>query len=1840
MANEIGSILHIDDSFLKSVKEADDALAALQKRSQETADTVNKAMDSMAKGPGLQSFKSSLKDLAVLMASIGTTAKYSAEKLNGMSKATSAVSGAGKAAKETMTSMAQLSEMISRASGESANLAAVASAIKEIKRALATDTTLNLGDQQGLVDKLDELKKLQKSMMTPTVAYEGAMKSAESAASINERTAAIKQLTAARAQLKTTDADYTNKLNALNAKIKEMNAANKQAAAGARELRRQHSSLINTSGQLGRVFALLFSVSQIRGYIASIVEVRGQFEMAQRSLQALLGNKTQADEIFSQTVALAVQSPYRIKDLVQYTRQLAAYRIENDKLYDTTKRLADVSAGLGVDMQRMILAYGQVKAAAYLKGTEVRQFTEAGVNIYKELQEYFKEERDEDYTTAEIVNMISRRKVTFEDVERVFERMTDKGGMFYNMQLIQSETLQGKVMKFKDSVDIMLNEIGTSLEPFFKGALDNATAMLKNWQAIINVIFACVTAMAALSVRQRMLKTFADGWFFGLKRSMAEIRSGTGAMGKLAAVMKSAFGGPLLAAASVAFSLIAANITEAAMAQRALRDAIKEANAAAAEQLSAAQDIAMQYQALRDAAGQSADVGEEYNQNKGYEARKRLLDKLAKEMEDNNYNPVVDLSGVNPDNIDDTFKAVLKSYRSFLYDMLSLREDFSQSVSQGETIKDYDEAANGVAALEAKIESLYNFANANYDKLSDSQKEALDGVREGLDADKKTAEDLYGYYQRLKDIYTKQDLPRFADYGSSYGAPTSPQAVWQNWVPYSATAKKDILDMRGAMEDFAAEGEKVKKVMQTMWKTLDTIGKDTAKSTGERVSEIRDRINTLAASQEWGAAARQIAKELAEERYEINLTIDEEGVKEQLFSIEDYLNQWIDDFNRDRGHDIVLHLDSGSFEETAGTEFVGNLSDEIEKAAKSAKKLKELYEWVGKWKVAGIVKNDAMTDEEWNKLTSTFMGSAADPDKTALIPKENIQEYLRDQAEQAGEDAAQWGGDLGDGNKKAQKTVDLFRQWSSVLEEINKRYEKLRQYMSGPRAQNSAIGAYSGAIEQAGVPDTVMQGFTPDDEGLRAAFERMRDYISDSKQLTELQKKIGELTIEIDQDKLKEELGKAKKTVEQSFKNLDLYKALLDTGMQEYDIREMFPGIATSYADVEKTMAEQYAGREGTEWQEEYDDRKKELGEKRQQDEIDMLKQLVKSYGQMLSDQLQLDLWYQSERNKIMSNTYLAGDTETRDTMLGNLAAEYEKKSAENKWNEFRGSNFYVTVFDDIETQSTRMLKAMRDKLEDLKGSLSGLTPGQLNTVLDAEQKINDELAERSPFKSLISGIKEYTAAAKTRNEDEQKYLDALKEQERLKGEVSERTQTVRQDEAGVARLTDSGASGNEINAAKETLKTDKETLKTLEKEEKEQEDIVGKTEEQANASAKALQKIEEASGGIAKLFDDTSTVAGGLLEVFSDFGIDNGFTKALSTGMEFADGMSNAFLQMASGNTLAGVIGLVTSLSGLFGSIFGNHDNKLQKKIEKLEDEVHDLENAFEDLEDAMDEAWSTDEIEEYEEEGLKNLQQQIEDYYDMIELEQDKKDTDEDQIQEWKDDIADLEDEIEDLQQTALEKLGGIGEGEYAAAAEEFADAWVEAFNETEDGLEALKDTWADYYSNLLTKYATTTVTEKYLDPLFEKIDEAANELGDTGEISEETIEALEALADENLPALNEALEELFGALGISPSGSDSSLSALEQGIEGITEDTAEALESLLNSIRFFLATQQADVAVIKTTLIGMADGTSAGGSSLTLTELKSQTAILTSINNMFANVIKSGHPLGGKGIKVFMD
>lgn len=268
------------------------------------------------------------------------------------------------------------------------------------------------------------------------------------------------------------------------------------------------------SGYLERLIkrmAVYASFSYAGNFLTSVREVTAQFELQRVSLGAILQDANKGEQIFSQIKQFALKSPISILDLTKYTKQLAAYKIGYDELFDTTKRLADISVGLGVDFQRLTLLYGQVRATGYLRASEVRQATEAGIPLVEELAAKLTKANGELVTAADVMDMISKRAISFDMVKDVFTDMTSAGGAFYNMQEKQGNTLYGLWAKLGDAASVMYEQIGNTgiVNEGMKEAIQMLTELMRNWKAVgqtaATSILPAVAAMAAWKMATKAL---------------------------------------------------------------------------------------------------------------------------------------------------------------------------------------------------------------------------------------------------------------------------------------------------------------------------------------------------------------------------------------------------------------------------------------------------------------------------------------------------------------------------------------------------------------------------------------------------------------------------------------------------------------------------------------------------------------------------------------------------------------------------------------------------------------------------------------------------------------------------------------------------------------------------------------------------------------------------------------------------------------------------------------------------------------------------------------------------------------------------------------------------------------------------------------------------------------------------------------------------------------------------------------------------------------------------------------------------------------------------------------
>lgn len=1651
-------------------------------------------------------------------------------------------------------------------------------------------------EKQARLNKENNYKK--------NTTYDGALNFSATANTLNRQVRAIEYLKEARMKLSQTDADYKRKLDILNAAIEQHNKNLKEAGVNSRALTEQTSYMAGYMSRWAQRMAFAFSVGSIKNFVEQIASVRGQFELSERSLEAILQNKPKADEIFNKTVELAVKSPFRIKDLVDYTRQLSAYRIESDKLYDTTKRLADVSAGLGVDMGRLILAYGQVKAAAYLRGSEVRQFTEAGINMYGELQQYFKEVKGEAYTTAQIVDMISKRKVTFEDVEAIFQRMTDKGGTFYNMQEIQAETLQGKISNLKDAFDVMLNDIGKANDSLFKGMISTATELLKHWEAIKNVGIALASVLSIMYLQSVKTGVAFSAMFTSNVAANATKNLTTWQL--LTSGIKSAGAAALTFGKNLKYAL-ASNIYTIAIAAvfSALyklyslysdyNEQIEKINAEHVKEKAEVFDLARQYTELGKAIDDASSKEQNYSRTDAIEKKRVIIEKLIKSLNDKGFDIKLNVLGLNEHELDETFRTLQAKLLQFQDLVVKARRKIDENpdgfFSDGITTdaNQYNDAIDEMLSNTEKIDQAVNILKINYQSLNGTAKEYLHSVKQN----KEDYADELEYYKAMQDAIRK--VIQLSGEGSG---------IWEQLVPLQKLYS-------GLFADITSKAEEFDKELET---SLGWLNKIADKKTVELI------LDTIAAEEGWNSWSKKHAKEY----FKVTARLDTTQAKNDIASIKEQMDKA---FANNTYH-ITFTYDPIKLDpKSAYGEFDAEAQEQLKKLQELVTKRHNLKG--GTMKLAGY--NEAATTREINDLYKDISQLGQGYKEAA----DRIMGYNKTRKNTTKHDKAQ---------------RDIINERISLLKEMNKQYELLDKYMDDDSAAQSVMKHYAANLKYVGMPNNVVKNFVPDKQGLIQALKQIEPTIKDFKKRAQLKNDIVELQIQLDTEFFQQQLNDVKNEISKSFDQLNLYKKLQGEGLSDGLIKSMFGELTSSFDDVRKGIEDQFTAKFGnnTKWStdiwKQYQEQIDRLDKEVYQDQINQAQELIKAYKQQLSDQLQLDKWYIEEKQKIQNNANIAKNPELQKQLQENLTAQYKKKTGENTWKNFQGSDMYVKIFENLDHTSTKVLDYMIQRLQSLRDEMKNLDPTQVKAITEQISKLQETRNSRNPFKAFTSGLKElvkYTKEYKKLGGDNALISTSDKYDKEEKNIENQGKIIANLDAEYNKSMLLNGLDDEKTNTLKTNLDLSKNQLDNMKKQHSETKGTLDTLNNVQGETDNAKNKFSKSVTDITSIVSSMATAFNGLFEALG------GSDEQLENTLSVVDNIGQAIGSYYSGNYAGVVSGAMGALTGV-AKLFSN-EGKIDKEIARQERAVNSLQHAYEKLKKSMDDAFDTQKLYEYNQKSVDALKKQQKAYQAMINAERGRKKPDKGKIQEWEQQIDDLNTTIKELGESMTEALGGFGsQSNYKSAAEAFSEAWVDAFNEGSDALEALNNKFDEYFNTMLTKQLMNRATSKYIQPILEAFDKAVSEGSEGGnnglDVTKKELEGIKELKDKNLALFNEYAKNLMDVLNVKPTGS-SNISALQQGIQSVTESTAQALESILNSLRYYVATQQADVRIIRDTLLeklgnSISAITQDTSSSPVLIELRLQTTILTDIRDTLASCVKGGHKQGRNGIKVFMN
>lgn len=1882
----LGSALVIPESALKKIKEADDKLQKLQDTAKNTASSVTQSFKDMSVGtkPFLDSLDQVIAKLATINASasnassgisnVGASAgnmnnniTSAAQNIQNMVAQLSKMNGSGTSGiMQAALAFQRLQESAKGASGM--NIAELKQEIGSIESMLR-DTTQNLtkADQDALIKRKkslqDELRYQQQMYNERAVAfqkaldkmvsaeqsynnkqrkayadrakdyqtrnnkanttYQGALDFSASANTLNRQVRAIEYLKEARMKLSQTDADYKRKLDILNAAIEQHNKNLKEAGVNSRALTEQTSYMAGYMSRWAQRMAFAFSVGSVKNFVEQIASVRGQFELSERSLEAILQNKPKADEIFNKTVELAVKSPFRIKDLVDYTRQLSAYRIESDKLYDTTKRLADVSAGLGVDMGRLILAYGQVKAAAYLRGSEVRQFTEAGINMYGELQQYFKEVKGEAYTTAQIVDMISKRKVTFEDVEAIFQRMTDKGGTFYNMQEIQAETLQGKISNLKDAFDVMLNDIGKANEGTMKGMVSWGTSMLDNWKALAEIGKALIPILIAIKANSMFAKTslgqaFSQASGTGIVRYKALFVNSLDGMKKalkdFGGLVKSSLSG---IGVGLAIYAVAEVITTVYDKISKYNENVRKAEEETIKAKGAIGALAGTYNDLANAATNANGKLEGKDLEKNVEDRRTTLQKLIDAASKDGLTFKINVDTLDVSQLNTTFSKVEKEYKDFIDSIEVIRRNYAKNDAWNtwftdgldDDAGDYKDAVIYALAKSSQMERVVANINANYKQATSTTKKYFDEIRAG----QKDNESNIDYMTRMYELIKKINI---AQGGSDYKMPS-----------FIGTSQADFNDLIRAMNS-------VQNKAQELNSEFDAVFGNLRKKYSNDPIKIQGVIDRIAAERDWN----QYERDLAYRHFGINVSINKNSMEKEVNWVDDYLSGFF--AKKKYGINLVV-------KEITNDKALESFLEKGDDAAKAAKNWRELEK-----RLASVGKNTKKikVDDSIRK-----MFKAGDPRLGGnTIDVSTLRQMVREYKNAATATAKGLGvNPFEKEDKKAAKNAakeqrDILNERISLLKDMSSEYQKLIKYEGEEQATADVRKHFALAAKNVGMN---INNFIPDRQTIAKKIEYLASQYKELGKRGSALRNATEIRLDIDEEYFKQQLDDAKNNAQEAFSQLDLFKKLKGEGLSDSIIKSMFGDLTSSFDDVRKSITDDFEakwGKDQTKWGDdvakEYTSQMQKLDKEVYQDQVNQAQELIKAYKQQLTDQLQLDRWYINERYKLQNNANIAKNPDLQRQLKENLDAQYKQKTSNNNWKEFQNSDMYVRLFDNLEQVSSKALDAMAKRLQALRVDLKNLDPKDAKSIVEQINKVNEVRNSRNPFKAFTSGLKEMIKASKDLKKSGG--VDKYVELNELRADLTSKLQSqnayvesLKHEYNELAKIK--GADESVVAALKLKLATNKSIRDSL----KSQLNI---TDEQIAKLGTIMTEEEQAKAKFSKSVTDITDVVSTMANSFNAlFEALSGSDANLENTLDIVSSIGQAIGSYYSGNYAGVVSGAMGALTGV-AKLFSN-EGKIDKEIARQERAVNSLQHAYEKLKKSMDDAFDTQKLYEYNQKSVDALKKQQKAYQAMINAERGRKKPDEGKIQEWEQQIDDLNTTIQELGESMTEALGGFGsQSNYKSAAEAFSEAWVDAFNEGSDALEALNNKFDEYFNTMLTKQLMNRATSKYIQPILEAFDKAVSEGSEGGnnglDVTKKELEGIKKLKDKNLALFNEYAKNLMDVLNVKPTGS-SNISALQQGIQSVTESTAQALESILNSLRYYVATQQADVRIIRDTLLeklgnSISAITQDTSSSPVLIELRLQTTILTDIRDTLASCVKGGHKQGRNGIKVFMN
>ncbi len=257
----------------------------------------------------------------------------------------------------------------------------------------------------------------------------------------------------------------------------------------ARAVEQQGQSIENVFNRIKSVASMAFAGFTAKEIISTLGTVRGEFQQFEIAFETMLGSGQKAKGMISELANLAATTPFDMKGVVNGAKQLLAYGFAANEITDTMRRLGDVSAGLGLNLQDLTWLYGTTMVQGRLFTRDLMQFTGRGIPLTEELAKQFGVTKDK------VSELVTAGKVSFPEVKKAIESLTNEGGKFGGLMEKQSHSITGQISNIQDTIEMAINDLGTQTEGLMNDALDITSKVIDHWEEIGEVILAAASAI-------------------------------------------------------------------------------------------------------------------------------------------------------------------------------------------------------------------------------------------------------------------------------------------------------------------------------------------------------------------------------------------------------------------------------------------------------------------------------------------------------------------------------------------------------------------------------------------------------------------------------------------------------------------------------------------------------------------------------------------------------------------------------------------------------------------------------------------------------------------------------------------------------------------------------------------------------------------------------------------------------------------------------------------------------------------------------------------------------------------------------------------------------------------------------------------------------------------------------------------------------------------------------------------------------------------------------------------------------------------------------------------------